>query len=155
MRIEKLKTVLIGVCLIVLAACGTPTRTSSTSTMPGVASAQPAPTVSGYGVVQSIDQVRRDQSGLGVGTIAGAVVGGILGNQIGQGTGRTAATVAGAAGGALAGQQIAGARSDQVYRMAVRMDDGSVQTLIQDTPPDLQIGERVRIANGLIVERFR
>ena len=58
-----------------------------------------------YGVVKSIEVVRRDNQGIagsniGLGAIAGAVIGGVVGNQIGSGTGNTVATVAGAAGGA-------------------------------------------------------
>jgi outer membrane lipoprotein SlyB len=45
--------------------------------------------------------------------------------------------------------------SGQVYRVAVRMDNGSVQTLAQEVQPAVQIGERVRLENGVIVERFR
>jgi outer membrane lipoprotein SlyB len=42
-----------------------------------------------------------------------------------------------------------------MYRVTLRMDNGAVQTLVQETAPQLQIGERVRISNGTIVERFR
>jgi hypothetical protein len=35
------------------------------------------------------------------------------------------------------------------------MDNGAVQTLTQDTTGGLQVGERVRVANGQIVERIR
>ena len=59
-----------------------------------------------YGVVQSIELVRQDNSGIGAGTIVGAVIGGIVGNQVGGGRGNTAATVIGAAGGAYAGHEI-------------------------------------------------
>lgn len=149
----------IAVCAVALSACGTTGMNSST----GVASAPPVTTTttasnaSGMGVVQSIDVVPRQQAGIGLGTVAGAAVGGLLGNQVGSGSGRTAATVAGAAGGALAGHQMEkNARgSDQVYRITVRMDDGTVQTLAQETAPQVAAGDRVRLANGTIVERFR
>jgi hypothetical protein len=35
------------------------------------------------------------------------------------------------------------------------MDNGYVHTLTQSTAPNLQIGERVRVDNGVIVERYR
>jgi outer membrane lipoprotein SlyB len=81
----------------------------------------------------------------------------VLGNQVGGGTGRTAATVAGAAGGALAGHELekGGQASDQVYRVNVRMDNGALQTLVQESTGGLQVGERVRVSNGVIVERLR
>lgn len=152
---DRVKTVLIGMMLLALAACGSPTRTSSSSTGSIPVSSASTSGASGYGVVQAIDVVPREQASVGVGTIAGAVVGGVLGNQVGSGRGRTAATVAGAAGGALAGRAMEGnATSSQVYRVAVRMDNGSVQTLMQDVQPAVQTGERVRLENGVIVERF-
>jgi outer membrane lipoprotein SlyB len=156
---NKLRIVLTGTFVLALAACGTPNRTASTSETIPVTNTSSAGTssASGYGVIQSIDLVQRQNAGIGLGTVAGAVVGGVLGNQVGGGSGRTAATVAGAAGGAYAGHQMQNnsRAADQSYRVSVRMDNGSIQTLVQDTQPNLQIGERVRLANGAIVERFR
>lgn len=155
---DKIRLTLLVVSVLALAACATggtpatdvPIATTNTTTTA-------ASSASGMGVVQSIDLVTREQAGLGWGTAAGAVVGGVLGNQVGGGGGRTAATVAGAAGGALVGHELEkNARAaDKVYRVTVRMDDGSLQTLAQETQPQVQTGERVRLANGVIVERFR
>lgn len=50
--------------------------------------------------------------------------------------------------------QAAGNQSAQAYRVSVRMENGAIQTLSQDAPPNLQAGERVRPANSVIVERF-
>jgi outer membrane lipoprotein SlyB len=155
---EKLKFVLVGTIVLALAGCGSTNRTSTASSESVPVTAGSTSSASGYGVVQSIDTVPREQGGVGLGTAAGAVVGGVLGNQVGSGRGRTAATVAGAAGGALAGGQMqrnSQAAGNQTYRVSVRMDNGAIQTLVQDTPPNLQIGERVRIANGVIVEPLR
>lgn len=163
MRTNKMKLAIAGASVALLAACG-----SSPDSTYGNASSIPVTTTSsipvttttsaatGYGVVQAIDVVPREQAGVGLGTVAGAVVGGVLGNQVGGGSGRTAATVAGVAGGALAGRAMErNARGGEVYRVAVRMDNGAVQTLMQEVPPGVQIGERVRLDNGVIVERFR
>lgn len=158
-----MKSAVIGISALTLVACGSqPMSSSSGSSVPvsGTTSSVPVTSTtssaSGYGVVQAIDVVPREQAGVGVGTVAGAVVGGVLGNQIGSGRGRTAATVAGAAGGALAGNAIGqNAQAGQVYRVAVRMDNGAVQTLTQEVAPGVQVGERVRLENGVIVERFR
>ncbi|HJV86035.1 MAG TPA: glycine zipper 2TM domain-containing protein [Noviherbaspirillum sp.] len=159
---EFAKSVLIGATTLALAACGSQPMSSSSSSVPVTTTSSSVPvtsttsSASGYGVVQAIDVVPREQAGVGVGTVAGAIVGGVLGNQVGSGRGRTAATVAGAAGGALAGNTIEkNAQAGQVYRVAVRMDNGSVQTLTQDVAPGVQVGERVRLENGVIVERFR
>ena len=154
---DTLKIGLAGACILVLAACGS-TRTASTADTIPVTTTTSSTTssASGYGVVQSIDLVPRQQAGVGLGTVAGAVVGGVLGNQVGSGNGRTAATVAGAAGGALAGRELekgGQAAGDQAYRVTVRMDNGALQTLMQDSSGGLQVGERVRVSNGTIVER--
>lgn len=154
MRETRIRLAALCVSVAALTACGsTAQNTGSTASLPATTTASSA---TGYGVVQSIDIVPRQNAGIGLGTIAGAVVGGALGNQVGGGSGRTAATVAGAAGGALAGRAMENnANAGEVYRVAIQMDNGSVQTMVQETPPGLQVGERVRLSNGVIVERFR
>lgn len=110
---------------------------------------------SNFGVVQSIELVRQENAGIGIGTIAGAVVGGIVGNQVGAGQGKTAATVIGAAGGAYAGHEIEKRNQQQAdaYKFTIRMRDGSYQTVIQTTNPDIRVGDRVRIDNG-VAQRY-
>lgn len=156
MRTDIWKSGIAGLIVATLVACGTPMQNSSYDNQYGTQPAA-ANNVNGYGTVQAIDVVPRQSSGIGLGTVAGAVVGGVLGNQIGGGSGRTAATVAGAAGGALAGNQIQknmNSGNANVYRVTVRMDNGSTQALVQETQPNLRIGERVHIENGAIVERL-
>lgn len=153
LKLAQLRLLVIGVSVAALSACGSPTRTAQESIPVTNTTTSSA---NGYGVVQAVDIVPREKAGIGLGTVAGAVVGGALGSQVGSGSGRTAATVAGAAGGALAGRAMErNANADEVYRVAIQMDNGSVQTLVQETPPGLQPGERVRLSNGVIVERFR
>lgn len=108
-----------------------------------------------YGVVQSMELVRQDSGGgVGIGTIAGAVVGGVVGNQVGSGRGNTAATVLGAAGGAYIGHEMENRRQQvDAYRISIRMEDGSRQTLMQGTHTDLRVGDRVQIVNG-IAQRY-
>lgn len=107
----------------------------------------------GYGTVQAVDQLRNENSGssIGIGTVAGAVVGGLLGHQMGDGKGNTAATVIGAAGGALIGHEFDKRNQAQNdgYRLTIRMEDGSYQSIEQNTDfVDLRVGDRVRIDNG-------
>ena len=106
---------------------------------------------SGLGTVESVEVVDRNNPGL-LGTIGGAVVGGLLGNQIGSGSGNTAATIAGAAGGAVAGREIERrTRSGgEMFKIYVRMDDGSYQAIAQETSPPLRPGDRVRVENGVV-----
>lgn len=121
-------------------------------------SSQPYPTSSsssysnGYGVVESIQMVNSNNNsgGIGTGAVLGGVAGGVLGNQVGGGSGKTAATVAGTVGGAVIGHQIEQRNKTQsaTYQIGVRMDNGTYQTVMQDTVSDLGVGNRVRIENG-------
>ncbi|WP_286159220.1 hypothetical protein [Janthinobacterium sp. HH01] len=73
----------------------------------------------GYGVVQAIDQMQRQDVGAG---LAGAA----------------------AAGGSV------GLPTDKVYRVTVRLDDGSTQMAVLDSLPGYKIGDRVRYNNGMV-----
>lgn len=110
-----------------------------------------------YGVVQSIELVQQVTTGdntLGVGTVAGALIGGVLGHQVGSGDGNTAATVLGAAGGAYAGHQIEKNNNTQqsvnAYKFTVRMENGSYLAVVQTTNPDIRVGDRVQLDNGVL-----
>ncbi len=107
-----------------------------------------------YGVVDSIQVVQgNSNTGPGLGTVAGAVVGGLLGNQVGGGGGRAAATVAGAVGGGLVGNNLENRNRSAgpgVYQIGVRLDNGTYQTVTQDSAADLGIGNRVRIDGGRV-----
>ena len=88
------------------------------------------------GVIESVREMQQKGDGTGLGAVGGAVVGGALGNQVGKGNGRTAMTVLGAIGGGLAGNEVEKRmRSETVYEVHIRMDDGSVRTLTQKAAP--------------------
>ena len=75
--------------------------------------------------------------------------GGIAGAGIGK-DGST--TILGTAGGAASGQEITtSARKRYVYRVTVRMDDGSYRTVSSSTPPALAAGDKVRVVEGKLV----
>lgn len=144
----------VAVALVVMAlgAC-TNLNTPSYPSSPTIATSGEA--YSGYGVVQSIEPVQQQNngianSGVGLGTIAGAVIGGVLGNQIGAGRGNTVATVAGVAGGAYVGHELEGRQQQSIntHRITVRMDDGSTQVVMQSVNADFRVGDRVRFENG-------
>ena len=87
-----------------------------------------APVCAVCGSVESVTPVERSAkpAGVGVGAVAGGVLGAVLGNQVGHGNGRAAATVLGAVGGGFAGNAIEGKmRTETVYQVGVRMEDGS------------------------------
>jgi outer membrane lipoprotein SlyB len=144
------------VALAFLAGCASPEyRSPEGQAMPpaypgtaqsGYPGAQQAYTI-GYGTVQSIQQVSAPSAGgVGWGTVGGGVVGGLLGHQVGGGTGKTAATVAGAVGGAALGQHMQNQnRGSAAYQIVVRLDNGNLATVTQDSVANMQIGSRVRV----------
>ena len=102
-----------------------------------------------YGVVKSINPTTESSSGVNVGTVVGGVIGGIVGHQIGSGRGNTAATVAGAVGGAVIGTQVDKNSNSQMYKIGVRLQDGTFETVNQKgSVADLRVGQRVRIEDG-------
>lgn len=153
--LRHVKSIMGAACILALAGCDT-LNTASPSPVLQPQTATPSAAYVGYGVVQSIELVKQANtgiggSGVGVGAIAGAVVGGILGNQVGGGSGKTAATVIGAAGGAYAGHEIEKRNQQQTdaYKLTLRMNDGSFQTLTQSTTADVRVGDRVKVENGV------
>ena len=72
-----------------------------------------------YGVVQTIDQVMRQD--VGVGAVGAAAAGGTV-----------------------------GAPTDKVYRVKIKLDDGTEQTVVVDTMPTYQVGDRIRYSNGTV-----
>ena len=120
-------------------------------------SSSSAPSYSGnlYGVIDSIEVTTGEAggiagSGIGAGTVIGGVVGGVLGHQVGGGTGKDIATAAGVVGGAMVGHEIEKRNQQQqeAYRIRVRLENGSYQTVTQQSLNDLRVGDRVRIENG-------
>lgn len=101
------------------------------------------------GQVEAVTPVQRASQGSGLGAVAGGVIGAAIGNQVGGGSGRTAATVLGAIGGGYAGNAVEkNIKREIVYEVRVRMEDGSVRTLVQATPPSL--GARVTVAGDAL-----
>lgn len=81
--------------------------------------------------VTNIEVIPR-QSGsadTGAGTVAGAAVG--------------SSGAAGTTGGSMS--------SDRVYRITLRMDDGTVRTITQESTPAFSSGDRVQLSGGAIV----
>jgi outer membrane lipoprotein SlyB len=121
-----------------------------------VASAEPARTAQAVcancGSVVSVNLVKQQGEGSGLGAIGGAVVGGVLGNQVGSGRGRTAATVVGAGAGAYAGHEIEKhVKTTQSYNVAVRMDDGTSRSFIYASEPAFRAGDKVKVVEGKLV----
>ena len=121
---------------------------------PGPTLADRSGTCASCGTVEAIRAVELKGDASGLGAVAGGVTGAVVGNQIGRGHGNTAMTILGAAGGALAGNEIEkNVKKRYSYRVTVRMDDGTFRTVSQSSSPAVTVGERVRIANGVVVAR--
>jgi outer membrane lipoprotein SlyB len=111
---------------------------------------RPVPVMAEYGRVENIGYVQVSQRPSGAGAVLGAVIGGVIGNQFGSGTGKALATGAGVIGGAVAGNAIEGRnrRDDEVYRVQVRFDNGSVRDFDFQRIDDLRVGDRVKFEGG-------
>lgn len=135
-------------------------KTPAAATAAPAAPARQAPALAGAaacascGVIESIRPAEVKGETSGVGAVAGGVAGGLVGNQFGHGGTRTLLTIGGAAGGAFAGNAIEkNIKTHTVWRVSVRLDDGSLRTLSQNAQPPFSVGERVRIVNGAGIER--
>jgi outer membrane lipoprotein SlyB len=109
-----------------------------------------APMYGEYGRVSSIELVPVASRPSGAGAILGAVIGGVVGNQFGSGSGKALATGAGIIGGAVAGNAVEGRNKgdDEVYRVWVRLDNGTMRSLDFQRIDDLRVGDRVRYDGG-------
>jgi len=136
-------------------AAVTPAAKPKAPAAPAVKQHAAAPCAS-CGVIQAINAVEVKGKTSGIGAVAGGVAGGLVGNAIGggHGAGNAVLTIGGAAGGAFAGDAIEGhVKKQTVWRVTVRMDDGSVRTLQQPAQPPFATGDRVRIVDGKAIEK--
>ncbi|HMB56410.1 MAG TPA: glycine zipper 2TM domain-containing protein [Arenimonas sp.] len=134
-----------------LAACA-----SQPSPGYGRASAPSAPPMAvrclDCGRVEAIETVYGARQNTRTGAVLGGIVGGVVGNQVGKGDGKKAATVAGVVGGAIAGNAIENKRNEQTYNITVRMEDGRLVVINQNTiSPELRQGSPVRVTGNRVV----
>lgn len=96
-------------------------------------------------VVEEGDYLENNQAGM----LMGGVAGGLAGNMIGGGRGRVLATgigaLAGAAGGAYAEKAL---KSQNAYEYVVRMQDGSMRTVVQGMDTYLNPGQEALLIEG-------
>jgi outer membrane lipoprotein SlyB len=106
------------------------------------------------GVVESVRQVQIEGTKTPVGTAAGAVVGGIAGSNVGQGKGSTVGAVLGAVAGGIAGSAIEEASTRKAgLEITVRLDSGSLVSIVQEADELFHPGEKVRVLSGGGVSR--
>jgi len=101
------------------------------------------------GTVESVTAVQEKGQGTGLGAVAGGVLGGVVGHQVGGGNGKTAMTVLGAIGGGLAGNEVEKrARSETLFDLRVRMEDGSTRSF--QRAQSLAVGTRVIVEGSTL-----
>jgi hypothetical protein len=109
---------------------GTAAGSQDMSQGTSAAGASTAASSSPNATVVSIDVMpRQGTAATGAGTVAGAAVGG--------------SGSAGATGSSM--------ETDRVYRITLRMDDGSTRVVTQETTPDYRAGDRVNLTSGAIL----
>ncbi len=107
----------------------------------------PAVLCTSCGIVESVNAVQQQGQATGLGAVAGGVLGGVVGHQVGGGNGKTAMTVLGAIGGGLAGNEVEKrARGETLFKVQVRMEDGSTRVFQQ--AQSLAVGTRVVVEGG-------
>lgn len=105
------------------------------------------------GVVKAVRAVEVKGEASGVGAVAGGVVGAVVGHEVVEGKNQGLATIAGGLGGAIAGHEIEKhSKKQKVYRVTVRMDDGTERTVSLAAQPAFGVGSRVKV-NGNALER--
>jgi outer membrane lipoprotein SlyB len=122
------------------------------ATAAGCATTDPNANLAGNGVVQSIHESQKPNTGAQVvGTVGGALLGAWAGSAIGGGTGQTIASIAGGVGGSMAGSAVAShAAQDTVWDVTVLFENGISRTLRVTQPPNYRPGDRVRVSGGQI-----
>jgi outer membrane lipoprotein SlyB len=132
--------------LALITACSSTSLRNDTVYNPPAAARQGAT----FGNVSSIEIVSTATPASGGGALLGAVIGGVLGNQVGGGSGRTAATAVGIVGGAVIGNQVEQRNKGdgELYRISVRLDNGSIAQFDYQRIGDLRVGDRVRVQDG-------
>jgi len=134
------------------AAAPKPVHAQRGTVRPAESSARATNACATCGKVESVTAIKQKGEGTGLGVVGGAVVGGLVGSQIGGGSGKNVATVLGAVGGGVAGNEIEKRqRATTVYQVKVRMDDGSLRTVTQNTAP--AVGEKVTVEGSTLRAR--
>lgn len=101
------------------------------------------------GVVESVREVRIEGTKTPIGGAAGAVVGGVAGSEVGGGRGNIVGAVLGAVAGGLAGSAIEeGVTRKTGLEITVRLDNGTLTSIVQEGDEQFHAGDRVRLLTG-------
>jgi hypothetical protein len=138
---SKKTLLLAGLACTLLVACHSTDSTSLARSNSGETYAAPAGTTP-----QSSMRADMDQSGM---NISSATVQSIetVPRGMDQGSADMQAGTSGTAG------STSGAAGNMLYRVTLRLDDGTTRTFMQNTQPVFQIGERVSVQKG-VMQRY-
>ena len=138
---SKKTLLLAGLACTLLVACHSTDSTSLARSNSGETYAAPAGTTP-----QSSMRADMDQSGM---NISSATVQSIetVPRGMDQGSADMQAGTSGTAG------STSGAAGNMLYRVTLRLDDGTTRTFMQNTQPVFQIGDRVSVQKG-VMQRY-
>jgi hypothetical protein len=146
-KMRSKKTLLLaGLACTLLVACHSTDSTSLARSNSGETYAAPAGTTPQSSMPASSMRSDTDQSGM---NISSATVQSIVTVPRGmdQGSADMQAGTSGTAG------STSGAAGNMLYRVTLRLDDGTTRTFMQNTQPVFQIGDRVSVQKG-VMQRY-
>ena len=143
---SKKNLLLTGLACTLLVACHSTDSTSLARSNSGETYAAPAATTPQSSMPASSMRSDTDQSGM---NISSATVQSIVTvpRSMDQGSADMQAGTSGTAG------STSGAAGNMLYRVTLRLDDGTTRTFMQNTQPVFQIGERVSVQKG-VMQRY-
>ena len=143
---SKKNLLLAGLACTLLVACHSTDSTSLARSNSGETYAAPAGTAPQSSMPASSMHSDTDQSGM---NISSATVQSIVTVPRGmdQGSADMQAGTSGTAG------STSGAAGNMLYRVTLRLDDGTTRTFMQNTQPAFQIGDRVSVQKG-VMQRY-
>ena len=143
---SKRTLLLAGLACTLLVACHSTDSTSLARSNSGETYATPAGTTPQSSIPASSMRSDTDQSGM---NISSATVQSIVTVPRGmdQGSADMQAGTSGTSG------STSGAADNMLYRVTLRLDDGTTRTFMQNTQPVFQIGDRVSVQKG-VMQRY-
>lgn len=143
---SKKTLLLAGLACTLLVACHSTDSTSLARSNSGETYAAPAGTTPQSSMPASSMRSDMDQSGM---NISSATVQSIetVPRGMDQGSADMQAGTSGTAG------STSGAAGNMLYRVTLRLDDGTTRTFMQNTQPVFQIGDRVSVQKG-VMQRY-
>lgn len=146
---SKRTLLLAGLASTLLVACHSTDSTSLARSNSGETYAAPAATTPQSSMPASSMRSNTDQSGMNISSATVQSIQSIVTVPRGmdQGSADMQAGTSGTAG------STSGAAGNMLYRVTLRLDDGTTRTFMQNTQPVFQIGDRVSVQKG-VMQRY-